>query len=661
MAAAAERARTFWISRRAFLDSVLSVDQHGETYQRAHHVIERRYAELATTPAHGARASEVQPLPTAPPDPWTVDPDQIERETAVVATCPQCDGHKHTACVRCGGGARVPCQQCGASGRVYGQRGPKKCPKCRGRGDVKCLVCRAGKVPCATCGQTGRVHACVRIVRQRLDRVVVHPAGSAASAHPHVQDPRDFDTPVESFVSELTSDERLAPEHVPTALWPADFEPRADRARSVRVQTFCSPLYRIEYGTALGRGCVEVAGRNAWVSPSSDWRPLRRRRTLVATVGATATLGALVLPCIYASRHAWYAMHGHPGRVLLLAFATAACAAIATLGVTLHRRARALLRSWVPLGLMAGMCIGSAIAFAADRPSLAAAQRFFDAGAIERAEFEASALDALGMEREGARQVLDRVHLHRVEHAPSIEEMDRVARSPWFDAAFEAQARQALRTTILAAIPVRATVNDLEGLRRLRAYAELIGPAAARDLEQRVVVGEAEACLAAADFACVESKLEPANRLGVDEAKLASLRRRAADGLRTQIDQLEHAAAPPTAQLEVQQLEREAALARQYERLSGGSASVTVSQLEHRLAQARHRVEAEARRAEAERVRAERQAAREAARREEEERRRDRRWAPLRCCDGTLSPSCTCGGSRRGCCSHHGGVCGCGG
>lgn len=31
----------------------------------------------------------------------------------------------------------------------------------------------------------------------------------------------------------------------------------------------------------------------------------------------------------------------------------------------------------------------------------------------------------------------------------------------------------------------------------------------------------------------------------------------------------------------------------------------------------------------------------------------------LRCCDGTLSPSCMCGGSRRGCCSHHGGVCGC--
>lgn len=31
----------------------------------------------------------------------------------------------------------------------------------------------------------------------------------------------------------------------------------------------------------------------------------------------------------------------------------------------------------------------------------------------------------------------------------------------------------------------------------------------------------------------------------------------------------------------------------------------------------------------------------------------------LLCCDGSLSPSCMCSGSRRGCCSHHGGVCGC--
>ncbi len=33
--------------------------------------------------------------------------------------------------------------------------------------------------------------------------------------------------------------------------------------------------------------------------------------------------------------------------------------------------------------------------------------------------------------------------------------------------------------------------------------------------------------------------------------------------------------------------------------------------------------------------------------------------SPLLCNDGTNSPTCTCGGPRRGCCSHHGGVAGC--
>lgn len=31
----------------------------------------------------------------------------------------------------------------------------------------------------------------------------------------------------------------------------------------------------------------------------------------------------------------------------------------------------------------------------------------------------------------------------------------------------------------------------------------------------------------------------------------------------------------------------------------------------------------------------------------------------VRCCDGETSPTCVCGRSGRGCCSHHGGICGC--
>jgi hypothetical protein len=44
---------------------------------------------------------------------------------------------------------------------------------------------------------------------------------------------------------------------------------------------------------------------------------------------------------------------------------------------------------------------------------------------------------------------------------------------------------------------------------------------------------------------------------------------------------------------------------------------------------------------------------------ERAEKAASRSSAALRCCDGSLSPKCTCGGGRRGCCSRHGGVCGC--
>lgn len=49
----------------------------------------------------------------------------------------------------------------------------------------------------------------------------------------------------------------------------------------------------------------------------------------------------------------------------------------------------------------------------------------------------------------------------------------------------------------------------------------------------------------------------------------------------------------------------------------------------------------------------------ERARKKEEAAARAWAYRPLRCNDGTVSPSCVCGGSRRGCCSHHGGVAGC--
>jgi hypothetical protein len=76
---------------------------------------------------------------------------------------------------------------------------------------------------------------------------------------------------------------------------------------------------------------------------------------------------------------------------------------------------------------------------------------------------------------------------------------------------------------------------------------------------------------------------------------------------------------------------------------------------------ARVRREAEEKRRELEAERRRIAAEQAEKRRLAEEERRQRASEPksVQCCDGTLSPSCMCGGSLRGCCSHHGGVCGC--
>jgi len=68
----------------AFADSVTSVGSEAESYRRALFVIERRTVHRQLAPAHGARRDEVQPIPDpAAFDPWSVDPQRIEKESRV--------------------------------------------------------------------------------------------------------------------------------------------------------------------------------------------------------------------------------------------------------------------------------------------------------------------------------------------------------------------------------------------------------------------------------------------------------------------------------------------------------------------------------------------------------------------------------------------------
>ncbi|OJH41914.1 hypothetical protein [Cystobacter ferrugineus] len=145
-------------------------------------------------PTH-SRKAEPPPDP-ARVDPWSVDAEQLARESRVVTVCLGCQGEKRRSCSDCAGSARRTCRGCSGSGRVPGVKGGmKNCPTCRARGDVKCTACKSGKIDCVTCGADGRVDAWLEVETQLLTQVQSHPANRSSALHEKLTHPEDFDAP----------------------------------------------------------------------------------------------------------------------------------------------------------------------------------------------------------------------------------------------------------------------------------------------------------------------------------------------------------------------------------------------------------------------------------------------------------------------------------
>lgn len=108
---------------------------------------------------------------------------------------------------------------------------------------------------------------------------------------------------------------------------------------------------------------------------------------------------------------------------------------------------------------------------------------------------------------------------------------------------------------------------------------------------------------------------------------------------------------------EVARSERWSSLSAQVERLRP-AIHARVEQL-RKQREEQERLKEERERQQEERARRLEEAREAAAARAASAREQRRGSLRLMCCDGTLSPSCLCDGPRRGCCSHHKGVCGC--
>ena len=409
---AARHTRRYLLSESAFGDSVTGCERVVAGYQRAHHKLERRRIHWEFEPAHGKRTTDQVELPELPGDPWAVAEEDVRRIGPYVTACPACDGTKTTECDECEAKGRLPCHKCGAYGKVEGVRGPKNCPRCRGRATVDCPTCRDGIRGCPACERKARVIAQAVMTREYADVTKVAPDGELARSHRDVLSVLDFDRG--SWPNELVEDRFATIDELPEVLRPK-IDPVTDRATATRLQTFRHVSWVVTYRTLFGTGSVEVAIHPMkGVTRHSDW-PLRLRRNVAGAGGVGLALATLVLCVGHWLRHEWFMQHGHAGALLLTATVATLLAVWATLGASLVPRAWSLMRTYVPMTAAFVSWAAAALLLLAPRPSAARAEEYLRAGERENARLEADALLDLGVDRgEGAR-VLDRLNLERVQ------------------------------------------------------------------------------------------------------------------------------------------------------------------------------------------------------------------------------------------------------
>ena len=657
---AARAAGRYLLTAQAFRRTLTSVTSSDETYDRALHVVERRTVlrKLVPAPAGRGRLSAAIPEPEDV-DPWSIEPAVLEKQSRVLADCPACLGAKKVSCPDCDGTTRVRCAYCGGGGRVRGQRGMKNCPDCRGSGRRKCTLCRGGKTECSVCDASGRVEAWLEIQSQILKRVCVHSQTPAAEVHAGLDDPDDFDAGAETWRNQLLNDsgELPPPKKVPEELSPA-LDPRTERKRSSRVQKFRGRVYRLRYVTPLGDGVILVCGQPPEVLRSSDWRPLaRRKRTALASAGLLG-LGAVAVSGFYCLRHPWFLQYGQGlwvvGSALLAAVAAALTFSLLLLPAPARRQRL--------LGLAAActvvFVILTGLVYTRIGPTAKAAAAALAAGDRERARLTAEGLHTLGQESAQGEEILDALHEEELRATKTLDELNQRVREPWYSPAKRQAAVDRLRGATLQEGDQLYAKRRAEPIEQLaHKIKDLLPEADQKRLAWQAALVRAEDCGHEGKAACIGEQLDRARSAGAPLDAMQEIKQQSIADLKKSLGvamQQAKGLSDLTARRQALQEVQQQAVG--YEQLAEAAAEPSAEELAKQVVHLDQQIKkAEAREAQ--------KAAREAARQQREAARQERaeREASrgLRCCDGTLSPSCSCSGSHRGCCSRHGGVCGC--
>jgi len=433
--------------------------------------------------------------------------------------------------------------------------------------------------------------------------------------------------------------------------------------RSVASVLEAGGTVQVLYETALSTGAVYLSREPIAVLPSTNWRPLIRRRQLMLAAGLLLFVLGMAYAGAYAGRHEWFAKYGRTSVVVLMVLSGGlmpllAAAVVGHFALPIGARGRHRPPIW--LAVIAAGCAVTAIAAAAGQPSAEDASRALQAGDVARGYLTAVAVHDLGLRSATtAATIADDAHLQLVRSASSVASLVGLVRQRWYEPPRQKEATDILRQTAERDGWAAFHQRNAAGVASIAGSIQGLVPDSAALLSALAASLRADQCRSSHNYTCAAEEAKRAATLApsvteVSEAyastrdALAAHHRAALDGVRT-AKKLQDRHNALTAAI---------AAAKAYEVVASpapGTASRDLTQqlanVDAAIAQGEQRQRQQAAQAE------QRQRQREEAR----QRQRMETWsmAPLRCRDGTLSPSCICGGSRRGCCSHHGGVAGC--
>jgi hypothetical protein len=628
-------------------------------------------------PAPAGKRVGTTPIAPESVDPWTADAARLRADSRHIARCGECKGAGKLSCADCQSNGRLACSDCDGAGKVEGQTSAGQprllnCKACRGRGTVTCPACVRGRVVCPACAGQKKVDRWLHVEESVRADIQVEPDGDVTRAFVWGKDGVDARDEKVAADAKIVDAIAVSGMMSPAALRgrvPSDWldqhwaaiQPRLRPGERVRSQRLCLlwvPSIEVTYSldNRIAQ-TVDFEGLRLLAPPAAVDQLFHDRARKLQFMSAALVLIPLVLAVVYLTRGAYFVSSAVGGLLVCCALASAAIYKVLS-AVTLGRpRARA----WLPAAL-APLLGAGVLAFAAE-PEIATARTYVSSGDYDAAARELAALG--GRDEAALAPVYADLFLQQVQAAPSWRSAKRVASVMAPGTAQHQQAMAHIDRMVAYEIQIELQGGNFQRAEQLLAEtsAAYAGGPEGATVRQAAALGVAQSCLRAERWECVFAQSDRVRALGAPDQGQA-LRANA-------IAQLEATARQTTnsAQAERDRTQRIELASRALALWSLWSRQTT-SELPRPAADLRRRLDGdladdkriEARRqAEAERKRNREQARaqREQRQLEQAERRRERASAPLLCCDGTTSPSCTCGGSHRGCCSHHHGVCGC--